>query len=761
MLCFVIVVFWTSDPSRVIAQPHVRATAKCLHAEFRVDENASSGTVVGTLMDRYPDLTNFRLAPDSEVQPFAVNPVSGQIVTVDGTALDYESQTLHSFSVYADQYVHTEDRFLQQFAGSLLEEGISTDRLNELLISTETISVRIRLRNIPDDLPVSDLTTPIENTLEVPVIAGKEVVPGVNAETSITLAVVDDLVVSESDAVEPDAVEPDAVEPDAVEPDAVEQPAGEPSLVEFSKSETVVEAGQGEKAEIVLPVLDKGPIVSSGVRYLGALALVISVTGILLYGMYFNALKCRRRALKKKQMDSEDAECLSPDSAKIQDHSEQIPEETRLRLDSDSDDSDPVIHRESELFKSQIEESKEIIKQLRQEIEERDARIDDLKEKLEAVILRLEERDSRQRVEPDFRSVDRYGASGSTDDSAEDLWYDTSCDESTDSKLDFDNDPRNSLVRARGDLEQTLDRLVDEPSQRATGFGIKETFRDADSALSTDRNSREISGDSVTASIAFEEPGVAIAEPEMTLNDRTEQYHSADDAKSSEESHLDSVAQYLSNLLSRSNKGAAEETSQADRRSSAGRTVSIEDGRAAKRSQPVKSYIETYLNEHGGQLHQDLCELQQLQTASVSNVPAPVPVVRAPVDVQTIREHMDSFREVASQSVENALASYSWRQARGKLAWRTILVLTLIIMTVVVVVTNTATTIRFAPLNWLMEAIVLLTVAELFLRVQSIRRQQKLLQKGAMEQKRHPHSRDFEIADEGAVEADDATVAIR
>jgi len=828
MLCFVLVVFWPSGSDQAVAQPYARSAANFRHAEFRVDENAAHGTVVGALTDRYPHLTNFRLAPNSESQPFAVDSMSGQIVVSDGTALDFESRTLHSFSVHADRNVASEDPFLQQFAGSLLEEGISKDHLNELLIPTETIQVRIRLRNIPENPPVSELEVEIADHVStdsdpatpavvhsvdghsiLPSAVTNDAAPLVNQETLITSTMdasdiaspeiaSSDIASSEiasseiasseiasseiasseiasseiasseiasseiaSSEIVPIATaeisSPSPVLDDLSESEhnAVAQPTIDPSLVEFSKNEFVVETIQSETTESALPASGEQPIASPYARDLGALILVIFITGFLLCGMYLNVLKSRRETRQPKESDSEDEESHAPEPVMIQEQSEEIPEEPRQRQDSDPDDEDLTIHREYQMAKSQLDESRDVIKQLRQEIEERDARIDDLKEKLEAVILRLEQRDSHSRAESDFRNGDNHGAFRSADVSSGDLWYDTSGNDLTCDEPRFDSDPRGSLARACGDLEKTLNRLANDPSAGQTGFPIRESFRDADTADTKGQNFPGNSGGSVSASFNDKESSVAIAEPETTLDERTEQYHSADETKSSEESHLDSVAQYLSNLLNRSNKGAAEEKNQADRRGSAGRTTGIEESRTVKRNQPVKSYIETYLDEHGGQLHQDLVELQQRQTASVSDVPSPIPVVRAPVDVRTIREHMNSFREVASQSVENALASYSWRQARGKLAWRTILLVALVIVTIVVVVTNTARTIRFASLNWLMEAIVLLTVAELFLRVQSIRRQQKLRQKGAPESKRYPHSRDAETADA------DATVAIR
>lgn len=193
-------------------------------------------------------------------------------------------------------------------------------------------------------------------------------------------------------------------------------------------------------------------------------------------------------------------------------------------------------------------------------------------------------------------------------------------------------------------------------------------------------------------------------------------------ARTSEETHLDSVAQYLSKLLERTKKEGAEEEIFVDRRKSADKATGKWDGvdrrsGGQKQKPQVKSYIETYLKEHGGQLP---AEPVPAPVAEEPEKPAAPPMVRTPVDVDTIRQHMNSFREVATVSVENALASYKIRQARGKLALRTMLMIGLVVVAALAFATTSATQNNVSYFNWMTGAIVVLVSGELCIRLLEI-----------------------------------------
>jgi hypothetical protein len=232
-----------------------------------------------------------------------------------------------------------------------------------------------------------------------------------------------------------------------------------------------------------------------------------------------------------------------------------------------------------------------------------------------------------------------------------------------------------------------------------------------------------------------------------------------------EETHLESVAQYLSQLLERSKKEEAADAIFVDRRKSSDKPAGKWDGvdrrgGAPKAKAPVKSYIESYLSEHGGELSHDSGQQRNSEVPSdESSQPSePKPLVeRRPVDVQAIRQHMNSFRNVASTALEHALASHRIRQAKGKVAGRTTLVVGLTVVSVLAIATNSAMKIYFPSLGWLMGLIICLVIAELILRIEAIRRHRRELRYRILEPVKKPVDRsDRNIAD-GTVAVQDVS----
>ena len=232
-----------------------------------------------------------------------------------------------------------------------------------------------------------------------------------------------------------------------------------------------------------------------------------------------------------------------------------------------------------------------------------------------------------------------------------------------------------------------------------------------------------------------------------------------------EETHLESVAQYLSQLLERSKKEEAADAIFVDRRKSSEKPVGKWDGvdrrgGVPKAKAPVKSYIESYLSEHGGELSHDSGQQRYSEAPSdeLSQPSEPKPLVeRRPVDVQAIRQNMNSFRNVAATALEHALASHRIRQAKGKVAGRTTLVVGLTVVSVLAIATNSAMKIYFPSLGWLMGLIICLAIAELILRIEAIRRHRRELRYRILEPVKKPFDRtDRNIAD-GTVEAEDVS----
>ncbi len=194
----------------------------------------------------------------------------------------------------------------------------------------------------------------------------------------------------------------------------------------------------------------------------------------------------------------------------------------------------------------------------------------------------------------------------------------------------------------------------------------------------------------------------------------------------SEDLHLDSVKLYLSKLLERSQEATSAESILVDRRKTTDSNQSID--RRAKpepKRAPVKSFLDDYLLAHGGELA-DFAEKAATESFNPTpNVALEPPKPRPPVDVDSIRESMNSFRMVAIQSSEHALLSHLLREAKTKVAWRTVMLAGLAGITGLVFLANMKHVINFSSLNWLMSSLVVLSIVELCLRIHAVIKQRR------------------------------------
>ncbi len=221
---------------------------------------------------------------------------------------------------------------------------------------------------------------------------------------------------------------------------------------------------------------------------------------------------------------------------------------------------------------------------------------------------------------------------------------------------------------------------------------------------------------------AIERPETVTQRPEVAAASATAK--SAEAERQAEDSHLDSIKNYLSQLLDRSADSTSPEVILADRRKTDNQYRGT-DRRATPEPtrKPVKSFLDAYMSTHGGELAGAADTSPVLPSAEKAETPRPPLKPRTPVDVESIRESMNSFRAVAIQSVENAVLSHDMRQAEGTVAVRKIMIAGLIAVTIMVFLANMVKAIEFSMLNWLMVAAVLLATAELGLRIYSNRRQ--------------------------------------
>jgi hypothetical protein len=198
------------------------------------------------------------------------------------------------------------------------------------------------------------------------------------------------------------------------------------------------------------------------------------------------------------------------------------------------------------------------------------------------------------------------------------------------------------------------------------------------------------------------------------------------DEQASEDLHLDSVKLYLSKLLERSQDATSPEAILMDRRKT------TESHRGADRRDkpensrpPVKSYLDDYMSAHGGELEEIVGTGAAPSSKATPAVTAGPLKPRPPVDVHSIREAMNAFRVVSIQSSESALLSHVLRQAEAKIAWRTVMIAGLVGITVLIFLANMKHVIDFGSLNWLMSSLVVLSLAELCLRIYAVMRQRR------------------------------------
>ncbi len=264
----------------------------------------------------------------------------------------------------------------------------------------------------------------------------------------------------------------------------------------------------------------------------------------------------------------------------------------------------------------------------------------------------------------------------------------------------------------------TLDDPQDLRSELADLFavyGLEESGTSTESFdLTLDDDLEAVSADSPNQELLEEQ--IETSQPEVQENQE----------QASENLHLDSVKLYLSKLLERSQDATTPEAIPVDRRKTADSHRGIDRRAMPEPSRPpVKSYLDAYMSAHGG----ELAEIAD-KTATQSSKPTPEVASeplkpRPPVDVDSIRETMNSFRVVAIQSSEHALLSHLLREATAKIAGRTVMVAGLAGVTILIFLANMKHVIDFSSLNWLMCSLVLLSVAELCLRIHAVIKQRR------------------------------------
>jgi hypothetical protein len=218
--------------------------------------------------------------------------------------------------------------------------------------------------------------------------------------------------------------------------------------------------------------------------------------------------------------------------------------------------------------------------------------------------------------------------------------------------------------------------------------------------------------------------------PKLT---ETDKYPAGErDTKPAREENSDEfVREYMEQLLSRGRKNAGsvlpgELKAAESKNEPAAAPAAKPPSEPVKKSGPkVKSFIEQYMAGNMGSLESG----EPLRTTEpVVHVPLvdtyvepPVALPRQKMDLQKLKENMDSFRTLSTQSVENALASHAIKMEREGFTGRFAFAAILMTMTLVLGIANARGAIDSPMLTWVTLTSAIALVSELYRRYTNIK----------------------------------------
>jgi hypothetical protein len=193
-----------------------------------------------------------------------------------------------------------------------------------------------------------------------------------------------------------------------------------------------------------------------------------------------------------------------------------------------------------------------------------------------------------------------------------------------------------------------------------------------------------------------------------------------------EENSDDFVRDYMEQLLSRNRKSAGGvlpgELKSADKKNDllAAPAKANSEKPAAKSAPKVKSFIDQYMAGNMGDLFNG--EALTMTGVDSSNRVIEPEVDERPtqprqkMDLQKLKENMDSFRTLSTQSVENALASHAIKQERMGFSGRTLFAGLLLTMTLFLGIANGYGAINSPMLTWVTLTSAIGILSELYRR---------------------------------------------
>lgn len=222
-----------------------------------------------------------------------------------------------------------------------------------------------------------------------------------------------------------------------------------------------------------------------------------------------------------------------------------------------------------------------------------------------------------------------------------------------------------------------------------------------------------------------------------------------------EENSDDFVRDYMEQLLARSRKSAGNalpnelkttETKKSEPAPAAAPVKKNEAATAKKEGPKVKSFIEQYMAGGFGDLTGEgnfqnagpMASEPELEDAVESSEPK---LPRQKIDLQKLREDMDSFRTLSTQSVENALVDHAIRKERHSINGRIMFVAVLVIMTVFLAIANLKGIINQPSITWVCMVAAIGAAAELGRKYVSLKARCRVgLQGEAGEESEEPKS---------------------
>lgn len=268
-------------------------------------------------------------------------------------------------------------------------------------------------------------------------------------------------------------------------------------------------------------------------------------------------------------------------------------------------------------------------------------------------------------------------------------------------------EPVNTLL---DESEQTsASAALDLRAELASLFGLSGSSTDRSAPVLTEENAdtSEPLGSSRPVALHFGEDASAIVAGHVE-----ESTPESAASTSGDDSSDDFVRDYMEQLLSRSRKAAGNslpsELAGGSKPRSSGPSPSASatkksEATATKAPPRVKSYIDEYMA--GGSMPSENIDSNDSNNTETSatelHAPDTVIVPRVKVDVEKLRQNMDSFRSVSTHSVEKALVTHALRTERLSINGRIFLVGVMGFMSVFLGVANYKGVINYPALIWI------------------------------------------------------------